>query len=48
VVGRIFGLKRDEEIRKWIRLHKEELHALYSSPNICGFSNQEERDGLTM
>jgi hypothetical protein len=30
---RIFGSKRDEVTRKWRRLHNEELHVLYSSPN---------------
>jgi hypothetical protein len=30
----IYGLKRDEVIRGWRELHNEELHNLYSSPNI--------------
>ena len=30
---RIFGPKRDEN-GKWRRLHNEELHSLYRSPNI--------------
>jgi acyl-coenzyme A synthetase/AMP-(fatty) acid ligase len=30
----IFGLKRDEVTRGWRKLHNEELHNLYSSPNI--------------
>ena len=34
VLRRIFGLKRDEVTGEWRRLHKEELYALYSSPNI--------------
>jgi hypothetical protein len=34
VLGRIFGPKRDEVTGEWRRLHKEELYALYSSPNI--------------
>jgi hypothetical protein len=34
VLRRIFGPKRDEETRHSRRLHKKELHALYSSPNI--------------
>jgi hypothetical protein len=33
VLRRIFGPKRDEVTREWRRLHKEELYALYSSPN---------------
>jgi PAS domain-containing protein len=31
---RIFGLKRDEVTGDWRKLHNEELHNLYSSPNI--------------
>jgi hypothetical protein len=31
---RISGLKRDELIESWRKLHNEELHNLYSSPNI--------------
>jgi hypothetical protein len=34
VLRRIFGPKRDEVTGEWRRLHKEELYALYSSPNI--------------
>jgi hypothetical protein len=34
VPRRIFGPKRDEVIGEWRRLHKKELHALYSLPNI--------------
>jgi hypothetical protein len=30
---RIFGPKRDEVTRSWRKLHNEELHKLYSSPN---------------
>jgi hypothetical protein len=33
VVRRIFGLKRDESIAGWRKLHNEELHNLYSSPS---------------
>jgi hypothetical protein len=33
-VLRIFGQKRDEETGGWRKLHKEELHNLYSSPSI--------------
>jgi len=48
VLWRIFGHKRDEGIEEWIRLNNEELYSLYSSPNIVGLSNQEERDGRAM
>jgi hypothetical protein len=33
-VLRIFGPKRDEVTGEWRKLHSEELHGLYSSPNI--------------
>jgi hypothetical protein len=33
-VLRIFGLRRDEVTGDWRKLHNEELHKLYSSPNI--------------
>jgi hypothetical protein len=34
VLRRIFGPKRDEVTREWRKLHNEELHTLYSSPDI--------------
>jgi hypothetical protein len=34
VLGRIFGTEREEVAGGWRRLHKEELHNLYASPNI--------------
>ena len=34
VLRKIFRAKRDEIIRKCIKLHNAELHVLYSSPNI--------------
>jgi hypothetical protein len=33
VLTRIFGLSRDEATGDWKKLHNEELHNLYSSPN---------------
>jgi hypothetical protein len=36
VLRRIFGPKRDDMTRDWRKLHNEELHNLYSSPNIIG------------
>jgi hypothetical protein len=34
VLRRIFGPKRDEVMGEWRKLHNEELHNLYSSPEI--------------
>jgi hypothetical protein len=34
MLRRIFGPKRDEVIGGWRKLHNEELHNLYSPPNI--------------
>jgi hypothetical protein len=34
VLRRIFGPKRDEVTGEWRKLHNEELHDLYSSPDI--------------
>jgi hypothetical protein len=34
VLRRIFGTKRDEVTGDWRKLHNEELHNLYSSPNV--------------
>jgi hypothetical protein len=34
VLRRIFGCKRDEATGEWRRLHEEELHVLYNTPNI--------------
>jgi hypothetical protein len=34
VLRRIYGPKRDEVTGGWRKLHNEELHNLYSSPNI--------------
>jgi hypothetical protein len=34
VLRRIFGPRRDEVTGKWRKLHNEELHNLYSSPDI--------------
>jgi hypothetical protein len=31
---RIFGSRREEVAGGWRRLHNEELHNLYASPNI--------------
>jgi hypothetical protein len=34
VLRRVFGPKRGEVTGEWNRLHKEELYALYSPPNV--------------
>jgi hypothetical protein len=34
VLRRIFGLKRDEVMGGWRKLHNKELRNLYSSPSI--------------
>ena len=34
VLRKIFGAKKDEITGEWRKLHNDELHALYSSPNI--------------
>jgi hypothetical protein len=34
VLRRIFGPRRDEATGEWRKLHNEELHNLYSSPDI--------------
>jgi hypothetical protein len=36
VLRRIFGRKRDEVTGDWGKLHNEELHNLYCSPNTIG------------
>jgi hypothetical protein len=34
VLSRIFGSKKNEAAAGWRRLHREEIHNLYASPNI--------------
>jgi hypothetical protein len=41
VLRKIFGLKRDEVVGGWRKLHKEELHNLYCSPSIIELSGRE-------
>jgi hypothetical protein len=39
VLRRIFGTKRDAITAEWRKLHNEELHKLYSTPNIFSVIN---------
>jgi hypothetical protein len=41
VLRRIFGPKRDDVRGKWRKLHTEELHNFYSSPNIINILSDE-------
>jgi hypothetical protein len=34
MLRKIFGPKKEEFMEEWRKLHNEELHGLYSSPNI--------------
>jgi hypothetical protein len=43
VLMRIFGPKRDEVTGEWRKLHSEELHILYSSPNIRQIKSRRMR-----
>jgi hypothetical protein len=40
VLRRIFGPKKDEVMGEWRKLHNEELHNLYSSPDIISKSRR--------
>jgi hypothetical protein len=43
VLRRIFGLKRDEVIGSWRKLHNEELHNLYFSPDFIRMIKSSQR-----
>jgi hypothetical protein len=45
VLRRIFGPKRDEVTGEWRKLHSEELHNLYSSPDIIRHVKSNEVGG---
>jgi hypothetical protein len=45
VLRRIFGPKRDEVTGEWRKLHNEELHNLYSSPDIIRQDKANEMGG---
>jgi hypothetical protein len=40
ILRRIFGPNRDEVTGEWRELHNEELHILYSYPNIIRQENE--------
>jgi len=42
VLGRIYVPKREEVVGDWRRLHKEDLHNLYTSPNIIRVLKEDE------
>jgi hypothetical protein len=42
VLSKIFGPKRDEVTGHWWKLHREELHDPYSSPNIMRMMNSRK------
>jgi hypothetical protein len=44
VLRRIFGLRRDEVMGDWRKLHNEELHNFYSSPNIIRMIKHKENE----
>jgi len=39
MLGRVLGPKREKVTGGWRRLHNEELHNLYASPNIVRVIN---------
>jgi len=41
VLGKIFGSRKDEVPGKWRRLHNEDLHDQYSSPNVSQIKKNE-------
>jgi hypothetical protein len=44
----IFMHMRNEVIEEWIKLHKEKLNDLNSSPNVVGVIKSRKRDGRHM
>jgi hypothetical protein len=48
VLRRIFGPKRVEVTGDWRKLHNDEFHNLYSSPNIIRMIKSRRMDGQGM
>jgi hypothetical protein len=48
VLRRIFGPKGDEVTGSWTKLRNEELHGLYSSPNIIRMIKSRRMRGQGM
>jgi hypothetical protein len=46
VLRSIFGRKRDEVVEEWRKLHNEDLHDLYFSPNIIRVTKKNETYGV--
>jgi hypothetical protein len=40
VLRRLFGRKKEEVAGGWRRLHAEELHNIYASPNIRAINSR--------
>jgi hypothetical protein len=47
MLRKIFGPKREED-GSWGKLHNDELHSLYSSPNIVGMIKSRWMGGWDM
>jgi hypothetical protein len=43
MLRRIFGPKREEVAGGWRKMHNEELHNLYSSPNVISVIKSDGR-----
>jgi hypothetical protein len=48
VLRRIFVPKREEVVGGWRRLHDEELHDSYASPNVIRVIKSRRHDGRGM
>jgi hypothetical protein len=45
ILVRIFDLKRDEVTEDWRKLHNDEFHNLYSSPNVIRIMKSRRMGG---